>query len=220
MVRRIGLTIVWLGFILYAVLAAPPDHPATMDLILRLSRGDWGEINPTIVALFNLMGIWPLIYASLGLVDGQKQWLPAWPFLLGSFGLGAFALLPYLIGRQPHPDSPEAVDSVLLQLVESRWWAGAIGLVATGLILYGLGAGEWVAFVEQWRGQRFIHIMGLDFCLLWLLVPTLLGDDMARRGLKGRWPWALMVVPLLGVIAYLILRPPLPKAGSTAAQTS
>ncbi|ASC72820.1 hypothetical protein XM38_037790 [Halomicronema hongdechloris C2206] len=97
MVRRIGLTIVWLGFILYAFLAAPPDHPQTLDLILRLSRGDWREINPAIVVL---------------------------------------------------------------------------------------------------------------------LVPTPLGDDMARRGMKGRWPWAVMAVPMLGAIVYLMLRPPLPANDS------
>jgi hypothetical protein len=33
----------------------------------------WSNINPLIIALFNLMGILPLIYACILLVDGSGQ---------------------------------------------------------------------------------------------------------------------------------------------------
>jgi len=59
--------------------------------------------------------------------------------------------------------------------------------------------------------NRFIHVMSLDFCLLWLLVPSLLGDDMARRGLKNAQLFALVsAIPLVGLTAYLTFRPALP----------
>ena len=61
--------------------------------------------------------------------------------------------------------------------------------------------------------------MSLDFCLLCLLFPTLLGDDMARRGLTDkRIFWAVSLVPLLGAIAYLALRPPVIEQSQTEAR--
>ena len=69
MFRRITLFLLWLGFILYAFLLAPPDQPDTLELITKLSTGQWGGINPLVVSLFNLMGIYPLIYSAVLLID-------------------------------------------------------------------------------------------------------------------------------------------------------
>ena len=211
MIRRSLLGLLWLSFIIYAFGFAPPDQPDTLDLIQRLSIGNWNGINPATVALFNLMGIWPMVYACLALLDGQGQQVPAWPFVLGSFALGAFLLLPYLVLRQPHSvfSSPK---SKLLALVDSQW-LGASLLTGTLILMgYGLYYGDWANFLYQWQTSRFIHVMSLDFCLLWLLVPSLLGDDMARRSLNDpRLFWLVSVVPLLGIVAYLTFRPSLPE---------
>lgn len=98
------LWVLWLGFVGYAFLLAPPDQPETWDLIQRLIRFDVAGVNPLIVALFNLMGVWPGIYAAVLLTDGRGQKIPAWPFVAGAFALGAFALLPYLALRRPFPE--------------------------------------------------------------------------------------------------------------------
>ncbi|MEM6423732.1 MAG: DUF2834 domain-containing protein [Cyanobacteria bacterium P01_D01_bin.128] len=209
MSRRIGLGLLWVSFVAYAFLLAPPDQADTLTLIQRLSTGDWDGINPLIVALFNLMGIWPLVYACLALEDGHGQRAVAWPFVVGSFGLGAFLLLPYLIWRSPNPVFT-GEQSGLLKLLDSRVLGVALTLGAGALMAYGLTAGDWADFVAQWQTSRFIHVMSLDFCLLWGLVPTLLGDDMARRGIGNRGVfWLVSLVPLLGAAGYLALRPPL-----------
>ncbi|MDB9525057.1 DUF2834 domain-containing protein [Oscillatoria sp. CS-180] len=211
MLRRAFFAIVWLAFTGYAFVLAPPDQPNTATLIQKLATGDWADINPAIVALFNLMGVWPIAYACLALIDGDGQKTPAWPFVLGSFGFGAFLLLPYLILRQPNSTfSPP--KSRLLALVDSRWLGLSLLIGASGLLGYGFYAGDWSDFVAQWQNSRFIHVMSLDFCLLWLLVPSLLGDDMARRGLKNTQLFSLVsAVPLIGLTAYLAFRPPLPE---------
>ena len=46
----------WLGFIAYAFILAPPDQPETFDLIRRMSMGDWEGINPSIIAIFQCHG--------------------------------------------------------------------------------------------------------------------------------------------------------------------
>ncbi|MEM6836425.1 MAG: DUF2834 domain-containing protein [Cyanobacteria bacterium P01_C01_bin.120] len=212
MLRRSLFAILWLAFALYTFLLAPPDQPDTAQLIQQLASGQWDDINPAIVALFNLMGIWPMAYACLALIDGHGQKPPAWPFVAGSFGLGAFLLLPYLVLRQPDP-SFTPPKSKLLSIVDSRWLGLSLLAGSLALIVYGLYAGDWSDFVSQWQTNRFIHVMSLDFCLLWLLVPSLLGDDMARRGFKNASVFALVsAVPLVGLTAYLTLRPSLTRS--------
>ncbi|MDM7327056.1 MAG: DUF2834 domain-containing protein [Thermosynechococcus sp. Uc] len=205
---RIVFAVLWLGLIVYSFAFAPPDQPQTMVMIQQLATGDWQGINPLIVSLFNLMGVWPLIYTALLVVDGQEQRFLAWPFAVFSFAVGAFALLPYFILRQPAPIFTGEINRGV-RLWESRITATGIGLLAVGFLSYGLIAGNWADFWQQWQTSRFVHVMTLDFCLLSLLFPFLLIDDWQRRGIENSpWRW-WSVVPLLGALGYLLLRPPL-----------
>jgi hypothetical protein len=206
----------WLSFLLYALLLAPPDDPDTFSLIERLSAGEWAGLNPLIIALFNLMGIWPMVYCSVLFADGRGQRLPAWPFALGSFAFGAFLLLPYLALRQANPTF-KGSKTIAIRIWDSRWFAATFLLGAIVLMGYGLGMGLsqgwWGDFVTQWQTSRFIHVMSLDFCLLTLLFPTLIQDDLARRGVHRRDPlWGLSLFPLVGACLYLVLRPSLPES--------
>ncbi len=199
--------LVWLGFITYAVIFAPPDRPDTFEVIKNLSTGQWQGINPIIVTLFNIMGVWPIIYSCLTFIDGRGQKIPAWPFATASFAVGAFALLPYLAMRQAQPFTGK--KNLFLKILDSRLTGFALAMGTIILINYGL-RGDWGDFVQQWQTSRFIHVMSLDFCLLSLLFPALLGDDMARRGWKNpQIFWLTALIPLFGPLIYLCVRPPL-----------
>ena len=76
MVRKVGFGLLWLGFVAYAFLLAPPNQPDTFELIKNLSTGKWEGINPLIVSLFNIMGVWPIIYSCLLFIDGREQKVP------------------------------------------------------------------------------------------------------------------------------------------------
>ena len=205
--KRLIFITLWLGFIAYAFILAPPDQPDTFDLILQMSTGGWDGINASIVAIFNAMGIWPMVYACVALIDGQGQRIPAWPFVLLSFGVGAFALLPYLALRQPNPDF-DGPKTALLRLVDSRWVGGLLLVGAIAVLGLGLLYGDWGDFWQQWQTSRFIHVMTLDFVMLWLLFPALLQDDMARRNLQQLWIYGgVLALPLVGACLYLTLRP-------------
>lgn len=209
MARRFFFFALWLGFLIYAFGFAPPNQPDTFELIQHLATGQWQGINPLIIALFNIMGVWPMIYACVLLLDGRGQSIPAWPFVVGSFGAGAFVLLPYLGLRRPNPGF-QGEKGKLLALLDSRWTGRAIALGALLLVLYGVLMGDWSDFGQQWQTSRFIHVMSLDFCLLWLLFPAVLGDDMGRRGWHRRaWFWIVTLAPFLGAALYLAVRPPL-----------
>jgi hypothetical protein len=219
LIQRIGFLLLWLGLISYAFLLAPPDRPDTLDLITRLSTGQWQEINPVIVALFNLMGLWPLVFSALILFDGQRQKLWAWPFTLGSFAVGAFSLLPYFALRDPQaPDSQTLPKSPLLRILASRLYTLGQTIASLVLLSFGLIQGDWGDYLNQFQTSRFIHVMSLDFCALSLLCPILIKSDMAARDLDDTALfWAIASLPLLGPLAYLCLRPsgPGPEVAAT-----
>jgi hypothetical protein len=211
--RKLGFGLLWLGFVAYAFLFAPPDQPDTVELIKNLSTGKWEGINPLIVSLFNIMGVWPLIYSALTFIDGRQQKIPAWLFSSASFGVGAFALLPYLALREPNQEFTGS-KNLFLKVLDSRLLGIALAIGALVLLSYGLFNGNWGDFIEQWQTSRFIHVMSLDFCLLCLLFPALLGDDMARRGWKNSSLfWVVTLLPLIGPLLYLCIRPPLLESG-------
>lgn len=82
---------------------------------------------------------------------------------------------------------------------------------------YGVTFGDWGDFVQQFQSDRFINGMSLAFCLFCLLFPTVLGDDMARRGWNNPQVfWIVALIPLLGPLAYLSLRQPLLATTSQA----
>lgn len=218
MIRKISFWLIWLAVAGYAFLLAPPQQPDTFELIKNLSTGQIAGINPLIVALFNIMGIWPIIYSCLLFFDGRGQKIKAWPFAAASFGVGAFSLLPYLALREPNPIFTGSKNK-FLQVLDSRWTAILLTLITLGLVAFGLIAGDWQNFIQQWQTSRFIHVMSLDFCLLCLLFPTLLADDMARRGMKNPAIfWSISLLPLFGPLAYLCLRPPLTENNPKEAQ--
>jgi hypothetical protein len=220
MSRKIGFGLLWVGLLVYAFLLAPPNQPDTVELIKNLSTGKWEGINPLIISLFNIMGVWPLIYSGLLFIDGREQKIPAWLFATGSFGVGAFALLPYLALRQPNQQFTGSKD-IFLKLMDSRWLGVVLTLGSLALLSFGLLNGDWRDFIQEWQTNRFIHVMSLDFCLLCLLFPALLGDDMARRGLKNpALFWVVALLPLIGSSLYLCVRPPLPDSTEKVATSS
>jgi hypothetical protein len=220
MIPKILLGLLWLGFVSYAFFFAPPDRPETFTLIQNLSTGQWDGINPWIIALFNAMGIWPLLYFGVLFADGDRQTIRAWPFAVASMAVGAFSILPYLALRTPHANwsGPRTWG---LRIWDSRW-IGAIALAGVAACLwFGATQGNWSDFMQQWYTSRFIHVMSLDFLMLSVLFPTLLSDDMSRRGMD---PAGLLrfvaIVPLIGPCIYLMGRSPLPDEQQLAASAS
>jgi hypothetical protein len=207
MMRKIIFGLLWLGFISYAFFFAPPEQPDTFELIKNLSTGNWQGINPLIISLFNIMGIWPFVYSAVVFFDGRGQKIPAWPFAIGSFALGAFMLLPYLALRSPNQKFV-GEKNVFLKILDSRIFGLLLTIGTVVLFTSGL-QGNWGDFVQQWQNSRFIHVMSLDFVMLSLLFPTLLGDDMTRRGWQNNQLfWLFTIIPLFGPLIYLCVRPP------------
>ena len=207
--NKLGFWLIWILFVVYSFVFAPPDRPDTLTLIQKLIAGEWQGTNAYIVSLFNLMGVFPCIYACLIASDGRGQKVPAWIFSGLSFLVGAFALLPYFALREPNPTF-SGKKNWNLKLLESRITGILITAIALYFLVYGIANGNWEDFVQQWQTSRFIHVMSLDFCMLSLMFPWLLSDDMERRGMEDdRFFTTVAIIPLVGALIYLCLRSPL-----------
>ncbi len=216
MLRKSVLWSVWVGFIAYVLLLAPPLHlPETIELLINILTFKWGEVNAIILSIFALVGVWLLIYSCLLFIDGRMQKIPFWVFALASVGSGVIGLIPYLALREPNQEFTGKKDK-FLNLLDSR----SIGIILTiftiFVLVYGVFAGNWTDYIQQFLGDRFINGMSLAVCLFCLLFPTVLGDDMARRGWlrDSQLFWVIALVPLFGALLYLCLRPPLIESTS------
>ena len=119
--RKIILWLIWIGFVFYTLWLAPLDQPETGAIVLKLLTLQWSELHPYLVAIFWLMGIWPMIYACLMFADGRTQRFAVCPYFLGSNFTGVICLLPYLIFRRSNQELPGLKDFWLKTLDSPRW---------------------------------------------------------------------------------------------------
>ncbi|MBE9013805.1 hypothetical protein IQ250_26820 [Pseudanabaenaceae cyanobacterium LEGE 13415] len=204
MLRQLGLWLIWLGFIVYVIGFAPPLNISLPQLL-----------NPVVLSAFSMVGIWLLIYSCLVFVDGRMQRIPAWAFMLGTIASGTIALIPYLALREPNDQFTGGKDP-WLAIMDSKTTGIILTVSTIALLLFAIVFGDWCLFIKSFQTDKFIHGMTLALCLFAVLFPypTLLSDDMARRGLmkESQFFWIVALIPLFGPLAYLCLRPNIPAS--------
>ncbi|CAM8992436.1 unnamed protein product [Rhodiola kirilowii] len=215
------LLVLWGGLMFYVFNLAPNQTPS-MDIyllkkLLNLKGDDGYKMNEVLVALWYIMGLWPLLYSMLLLPTGRssKAKVPVWPFLVLSCFGGAYVLLPYFVlwSPPPPPVDEEEIRKWPLNLSESKLTAGITLAAGLGLFAYAgfAGADSWKEFFQYVRGSKFIHVTSLDFTLLSTFAPFWVYNDMTARKWyeKGSWLLPLSLIPFLGPALYVLLRPSL-----------
>jgi hypothetical protein len=214
--NRNALWFLWVGFIVYIGFFAPPLHlDSTLNLLKNLITLQWTTINPIILALFSLVGIWLLIFSSLLFFDGRMQSIRFYPFALASVASGTIGLIPYLALREPNQSFTGKKDG-FLKLLDSPYFAISLTITTLSLLAYGFIFGDWDAFINEFLTDKFINGMSIAFWLFYLLFPTgILDDDIARRNWRhdtmGKFYLFIALVPLIGPLVYLCLRPQMPE---------
>ncbi|XP_073026653.1 uncharacterized protein [Primulina eburnea] len=218
----------WGGLMYYVFFLAPNQTPATdsyfLKKLLNLEGDDGFKMNEVLVALWYIMGLWPLVYSMLLLPtarSGSRSKIPLWPFLILSCFGGAYLLIPYFVLWRP--PAPEVEESEIrrwpLNFLESKLTAGLTFTAGLAIIVYAMlsGGDVWKEFYQYFRGSKFIHITGIDFSLLSAFAPFWVYNDMTARKWdgKGSWLLPLSLIPFLGPALYLLLRPSLPVASTS-----
>ncbi|KAL1555428.1 hypothetical protein AAHA92_11169 [Salvia divinorum] len=217
----------WTGLMYYVFFLAPNQTPVTdvyfLKKLLNLKGDDGYEMNQVLVALWYIMGLWPLIYSMLLIPTARssKSKIPVWPFVVLSCFGGAYALIPYFVLWRP--PAPTVAESEWrrwpLKFLESKITAGVALAAGVAITAYAVSSGGdvWKEFYQYFQGSKFIHIMSIDFALLSTFAPFWIYNDMTARKWdgKGSWLLPLSLVPFLGPSLYLLLRPPLSVARET-----
>lgn len=215
MIRKITLWLIWVGFIVYALVFAPVGGSNNLKILKNLFTLHWTEINPIILSIFALVGICLLVYFCLLFIDGRMQKIPFWIFAVASVGTGVIGLIPYLALRESNQEFNGKKDS-FLKLLDSRWTGIILSISTLLIIAFGLLFGDWGDYVRQFQTTRFVNAMTIAVGLLCVLFPTVVEDDMVRHGIKDkRFFWIVSLIPLFGSLAYLCFRPPLPLKEET-----
>lgn len=190
-----GWVALWVALVAYAARFAPPEDPA---LLGRLLRADLASVDASIVAVFNMLGVIPVLASGFVLRDGATRRLPAWPFALGMFALGAFALLPWLalrrLGGARTPPRPAGRVRRMLATRAAAW--GVVAALAA-LATWGLLAGSGTAYLAAFRTTSLVHVMTIDLVLcaglLFALGREAHGVEAPRAVALLRW------IPIFGV---------------------
>jgi hypothetical protein len=106
MIRRMMFLSVLILFGIYTFFFAPESNiDKTWVLIKAMFLFDIQDVNPLNIVIFMSLGLFPFIISCVLLIDRLGQKVPVLPFIIASFALGGFALLPYFILREPNPPS-------------------------------------------------------------------------------------------------------------------
>ncbi|XP_057792911.1 LOW QUALITY PROTEIN: uncharacterized protein LOC131009530 [Salvia miltiorrhiza] len=218
----------WAGLMYYISFLAPNQTPVTDEYfvkkLLNLKGDDGYEMNQVLVALWYIMGLWPLVYSMLLLPTARssKSKIPVWPFVALSFFGGAYFLIPYFVLWRP-PAPPVAEPELRrwpLNFLESKLTAGVTLAAGVAITAYAFSSGGdvWREFYQYFQGSKFIHVMSIDFALLSTFAPFWVYNDVTARKRDGRGSWLLplSLVPFLGPSLYLLLRPPLEATSDEA----
>ncbi|XP_024968712.1 uncharacterized protein LOC112508167 [Cynara cardunculus var. scolymus] len=214
--------LLWGGLMYYVFNLAPNQTPSTDMYLLKklcyLTGDDGFQPNQVIVSIWNIMGLWPLVYSMLLMPSGRssKGNVPVSLFLILSWFLGAYALILYFVIWRPPPPATEESELKRwpLNFLESKLTAGVTFAAGLGLIIYaGLATGDdWKEYLQYFGGSRLIHATTIDFALLSSFAPFWVYNDMTARKWndKGFWLLPVSLIPFLGPALYVLLRPSLP----------
>lgn len=197
-----GWLLAWAAFVAYAAIGAPPDDPAlTRGLIQGSLTGGFQGIDRAIAAVFSMLGVVPLLASSFVLRDAARRRVPGWPFALGMFVVGAFALLPWLALRHLGGARADARPAGRVRrLLARRWVVWGIVIALVGLVAWGVTAGSATAYEHAFRTTSMVHVMSIDLFVCAALLAVLVEEDRGRGAAATESAFARVVrfIPLFG----------------------
>ncbi|MFZ0369586.1 MAG: hypothetical protein WAM07_08285 [Halobacillus sp.] len=196
-IRQVVFFLIWTAFILYAWLVAPNGNEGYLNQLIRMNDPD-----PLLLAVFSLLGLFPITFIIL-LLNHDHSRLPAWPFAVGSFVLGAFALLPFFFLSTAEKKRSDRIPGILKKVLNSLYLHVLLLIGTTWLIIYGLLQGDFTVYAQAFSHSQFVHVMTIDLFLLTGLSVFTLHWDQQKIGIQSKsFLWGIL--PIIGVMIYLL----------------
>eukprot|EP00188_Purpureofilum_apyrenoidigerum_P002571 Plantae.Rhodophyta-Purpureofilum_apyrenoidigerum.ctg2638.p1 GENE.Plantae.Rhodophyta-Purpureofilum_apyrenoidigerum.ctg2638~~Plantae.Rhodophyta-Purpureofilum_apyrenoidigerum.ctg2638.p1 ORF type:complete len:284 (+),score=23.08 Plantae.Rhodophyta-Purpureofilum_apyrenoidigerum.ctg2638:1296-2147(+) len=211
----------------YAFLVAPNKVGTSTDSLWAILKNPiMPEVNGIVLMIFLLMPVWSIFYAATLLPASKDQKPSPLPFLGASFGVGAFAILPYIARREYQTKPETSFMKTFKGICEKRWFQISTIIYTFYAVAVGLGlfdsrrdiidyifVARCIDYSLLFKRDLFVHVMSLDFLTLWLFSIDPLIEDMRRRRLfSGKLQdifsvITIMVIPVVGASFYLLWRP-------------
>ena len=159
--------------------------------------------------------VWALLFAIVMLIENRERLIPAWLFVLVSFAIGMYGMMPYFALRSIWRKEPKTKKTFYTKIVDSRILGIIVAVLGLALLLYGIIAtsiiGGWSDFALNFMDVRLIQVMTVDFALFAVFYPIVIWDDMKRRNWKNTWLFIAFSIPIIGALVYVAARPRLPE---------
>jgi len=192
---RILLFCIWILFLLYSFFLAPGTSIREDRYFSELISMQSDE--SSLMMMFSLLGIWPIVFGAL-LLRQDTNVIPAWPFVLGSFALGAFALLPYFFLKKEQTINRNRTLSWLQRFLKSRLFYIVITILTVAIVFEGVWNGNFRLYLEAFMSSHFVHVMTIDFIVLTFLSVWAIFEETNSipRSLLG-------LIPIFGSLYHL-----------------
>lgn len=198
----------------YVFLLAPGQVPEYDAYFLKklCHLVDGPALNVVWKTLFTMMMGCAAVFARVIMptaTSGQK--VPYWPFMIPSFGLVMYAIIPYFIFWQPQKQIPPPKELPDIQKI--AWTVVDLGLLVVALLLWSkallAGPAAWSEYFHLFWTSRLTHATSVDFLICTFTLPFFMYRDATIRG----WDKRDQLVPILGALPvvgpaiYCLLRP-------------
>ncbi|WP_142826721.1 hypothetical protein [Planococcus soli] len=156
--------IIWLLLVGYAVFLAPGGE--TDPVLSNIFSGNFGAIDPLVFAVFNSLGLFPMVFLTLLLLNDRQKWT-AWPFALLSFVVGAFSLLLYFAFGDRKAERRLRTPGWLVRFLSSRFWLILLMVSWAANSLTLLQGFSLAAYREAFFASGLVSVMTVDWFVLW-----------------------------------------------------
>ena len=196
-----------LSFLLvcFVVIILTFQLPSDEELILinDLIFFQYTTLEPLLIIVFYLMGIWPVVQATLLYGDGNEKRIPDWPFLLLSFFTGAYILSVYILMRESR--KAKKYQNSLTKLFDSTSWGICLVILTITLFIMGILLGDPQGYIELFQKYLFVRVMTIDFLLFTMITPITIYIHSVNNSIEVS-PFVLVLgmIPILGALYYIL----------------
>mmetsp|Transcript_903 Transcript_903/g.2595 ORF Transcript_903/g.2595 Transcript_903/m.2595 type:complete len:307 (-) Transcript_903:346-1266(-) len=218
----------WVGFLAFAYARTVGEAPGASQEVLNQFLMDpiHPGVNEIFAVVFNLLGLAPVVLASLIMPSARGQKLPATPFLALSAAAGYTAVGPYMAFRQPAVDVAVKSDlgwftANVLENKAFNWLVAGSAfstLFVTGFAQAVLtDPGQAVhGYIDLLSDTAIASASSLDLVILSVTAASLVPEDLERRGMQDTGKAnviaaSTLLLPVVGGAIYCALRPSLPE---------